>query len=796
MANRVGQQFGNYLLTRLLGHGGFAEVYLAEHIHLNTQAAIKVLHTRLESHDLEQFRIEARTIARLKHPHIVRVLEFGVEDGIPFLVMDYVPNGSLRQRHPDGIPLSLVTIVPYVKQVADAVQFIHNQKLIHRDIKPQNLLLGSNNEVLLSDFGIALVTQSSSLQGPQNVAGTVAYMAPEQLQGKPRPASDQYALGIVVYEWLTGIRPFKGSYGEIASQHALVPPPPLHEKVSAISPDVEQVVLKALAKDPRQRFASVQDFANALEQASQPKPILLSASPSVSSPRVNASNFVRTTPTDPIVDDEFEDLDSAQTIPPLAAHPSTLPIRAAPAGNRSPAVQSPVSLRPRILPAGSRPTGRGTPAASTPPRTTRRAGYGVGAGRPATMAQPHRSAAAGRSSRSIILIPAIVLLLLLIAALAYGYFVPSADVTITLPSQNFSIPLALTATATSQQDAAHQTVRAQTVVFDASMSKTGPATGSKQVGTTPATGQVVFTNHGNQSVHIPLGTIVATKSGVQFMTTTDVLVLTVSSNIGNTISDLVQAQSLGQSGNVPANSITVISPASLSKLAQVNGNATLNISVTNPDAFTNGGLGTATAVTQNDIQTLKTALDQQLQQQTKAWLAGQVHNGDVAGQPVQMETSFATPAVGQVATNGTITEHVSLHMTVLIVRAADLQAVAQAVFNAAASKFKADYALAPQQMLSLVQATSKSCTPSIGTTSLTLCYSASGRIAPKIPVQQVRDALAWKTVKDAMDYLKSITNSVGGATTQLVITIHPGFFPWLPFWSQHITIHVNIVPPK
>ncbi len=172
MANRVGQQFGNYLLTRLLGHGGFAEVYLAEHIHLNTQAAIKVLHTRLESHDLEQFRIGARTIARLKHPHIVRVLEFGVEDGIPFLVMDYVPNGSLRQRHPDGIPLSLVTIVPYVKQVADAVQFIHNQKLIHRDIKPQNLLLGSNNEVLLSDFGIALVTQSSSLQGPQNVAGT------------------------------------------------------------------------------------------------------------------------------------------------------------------------------------------------------------------------------------------------------------------------------------------------------------------------------------------------------------------------------------------------------------------------------------------------------------------------------------------------------------------------------------------------------------------------------------------------------------------------------------------------
>ena len=494
---------------------------------------------------------------------------------------------------------------------------------------------------------------------------------------------------------------------------------------------------------------------------------------------------------------ESEDaLPPIQQPPPSPLRPSSpLPIPTTPVGNHSPALQPPVSPRaprPRILPAGSRPAGRGTPAAPTPPRTTRRAGHGVGAGRPATVAQPRRSAAAGPSSRSIILISAIVLILLLIAALAY--FVPSADVTINLPAQNFSTPLALTATATSQQDAAHLTVRAQTVVFDASMTKTGRTTGSKQVGTTPATGQVVFTNHGNQSVHIPTGTIVATKSGVQFMTTSDVLVLTVGSNVGNTIFDLVQAQSLGQSGNVPANSITVIPPESLSKLEQVNGNASLNVSVTNPDAITNGGLGTATAVTQNDIQTLQTALEQQLQQQAKAWLAGQVHPGDVQGQPVQMETSFATPAAGQVATNGTVTVHVSLHMTVLIVRAAGLQTVAQAAFNAAASKFKPGYALAPQQMLSLTRTSSKSCTPSIGTTSLTLCYSASGPIAPQIPVQQVRDALAGKTVKDATDYLNSITNSVGGVTTQPVITVHPGFFPLLPFWSRHISILVNVVP--
>ena len=490
---------------------------------------------------------------------------------------------------------------------------------------------------------------------------------------------------------------------------------------------------------------------------------------------------------------ESEDaLPPIQEPPPAPVRPSALPIPAASAGYRSPTVQPPASPRPGILPSSSTPPGRGTPATSIPARTTRRVGTGVGASRPPITAHPRRSNVARHSSRSIILIPAIMLILLLIAVLAY--FVPSADVTVTLPAQNFSTPLALTATASSQQDVTLRTVRAQTVAFDASLSKTGPATGSKQVGTTPATGQIVFTNHGSQSVHIPTGTIVATNSGVQFMTTSDVLVLTVGSNVGNSIVDLVQAQSLGSSGNVPTDSITVIPPESLSKLEQVNGNAALNVSVTNPDPITNGGLGNATAVTQSDIQTLKAALDQQLQQQAKAWLARQVQNGDVQGQPVQMETSAATPAAGQIATSGTVTEQLSLHMTVLIVRAADLRDVAQVLFNAAANKYKANYALAPQQTLSLTRTSSKSCMPSTGATSLTLCYSASGPIAPYIPVQQVQNALAGKLVKDAMDYLNSITNSVGGVTTPPVITIHPSFFPWLPFLSQHISIHVNVVP--
>ena len=157
----IGQQLGNYRLTTLLGEGGFAEVYLGEHIHLGTQAAVKMLHTQLTDEDIENFRSEARTIAHLVHPHIVRVLEFGIEGRIPYLVMDYAPNGTLRKLHPKGTTLALATIVSYVKQLGEALQYAHDKKLIYRDIKPENMLVGQRREILLSDFGIALVAQSS-----------------------------------------------------------------------------------------------------------------------------------------------------------------------------------------------------------------------------------------------------------------------------------------------------------------------------------------------------------------------------------------------------------------------------------------------------------------------------------------------------------------------------------------------------------------------------------------------------------------------------------------------------------
>jgi serine/threonine protein kinase len=269
MSDLIGQQLGNYRLTRLLGSGGFAEVYLGEHVRLNMLAAIKVLHAHLSEEEKASFQHEAQVIAELVHPNIVRVLDFDVKEHMPFLVLDYAPNGSLRQHYPKGTRIPLVQVVTYVKQIADALQYAHNHKLIHRDVKPENMLLGRQNEVLLSDFGIVAIAHSTSSMSTQASMGTIPYMAPEQIQAHPRPASDQYALGIVVYQWLSGELPFQGSASEIIAKHLSMPPVSLLTKASDLSPKVEQVLFTALAKDFKDRFGSIQDFANALEQASR-----------------------------------------------------------------------------------------------------------------------------------------------------------------------------------------------------------------------------------------------------------------------------------------------------------------------------------------------------------------------------------------------------------------------------------------------------------------------------------------------------------------------------------------------
>ncbi|MGI9059265.1 MAG: serine/threonine protein kinase [Ktedonobacteraceae bacterium] len=261
-------RLGNYQLIRLLGKSGLSDVYLGQHIQLRTLAAIKVLNANLIQKDVEQFRTEARIIDRLNHPNIIRILEFGVEGSTPFLVMDYARNGTLRQHHSPGTQVPLLTIVGYVKQIASALQFAHDQRLIHRDVKPENMLLGNDGQILLSDFELAVTYPDTTSGSP---AGTARYMAPEQFRGEAVPASDQYSLGVVIYEWLCGRPPFtEGDFIKLAYQHSLEPPPPLTAINPTIPHDVEQVVMIALEKDPQSRFRNMRAFARAFEQASIP----------------------------------------------------------------------------------------------------------------------------------------------------------------------------------------------------------------------------------------------------------------------------------------------------------------------------------------------------------------------------------------------------------------------------------------------------------------------------------------------------------------------------------------------
>ena len=266
MPNLVGQQFGDYRLTRLLGRTAFAEVYLAEQSTPAIEVVFKVLWTELAEDESETFLNAAQGFSALIHPHLLPVQKVGKasdgEKSFLFLIVDYASHETLRDLHPIGVSLPRLTILSYVQALSEALDYLHQHELIHGDVKPENVILGNDRQLLLTDCSIGLLSLLTD-----TIAGTVAYVAPEQLEGQPVAASDQYSLGVVVYEWLCGELPFSGSVNEIARQHMSTPPPPLRQRMPWLPSAIEEIVLKALAKEPEQRFSSVLSFARALEKA-------------------------------------------------------------------------------------------------------------------------------------------------------------------------------------------------------------------------------------------------------------------------------------------------------------------------------------------------------------------------------------------------------------------------------------------------------------------------------------------------------------------------------------------------
>jgi serine/threonine protein kinase len=268
-----GQMLGPYRIINQVGRGGMATVYKAYQPSVDRYVAIKVLPSQL-AESLEfttRFQQEARIIAKLEHPHILPVFDYGESEGVSYFVMRYMDAGTLKEKMIEGRPLPLSDIDRLFTQLAEALSYAHSRGIIHRDLKPANVLIDSHGNVFLTDFGIAKLLESASPRLTQTdaIMGTPAYISPEQAQGHPvDQRSDIYSLGIILYEMVTGSVPFTAETPlAVLFKHISDPLPPPSLVKPDIPPVIEQVLLKALAKDPRDRFATAAEFVAAWKRA-------------------------------------------------------------------------------------------------------------------------------------------------------------------------------------------------------------------------------------------------------------------------------------------------------------------------------------------------------------------------------------------------------------------------------------------------------------------------------------------------------------------------------------------------
>lgn len=286
-----GKEFSHYRLLQIIGSGGMGKVYLAEDIHIRRQVAVKIIELGVAPEPdepttsaLRLFLREATAIAKLDHPYILPLYDYGKErlDGsyFAYLITPYRAEGSLitwlhtRAQARQTSLLTLRQVSHLIQQAASALQYAHEHQVIHRDVKPANFLIRSKADadaypdLLLADFGIAcLESQTSSVS--QNTSGTPTYMAPEQWSAQPLFSSDQYALAVMAYELVTGKPPFQGSPMKLMYAHLHEPPQPPHERNPLLSPTVDAVLLRALAKQPEERFSSIAAFAQDFSAAFQ-----------------------------------------------------------------------------------------------------------------------------------------------------------------------------------------------------------------------------------------------------------------------------------------------------------------------------------------------------------------------------------------------------------------------------------------------------------------------------------------------------------------------------------------------
>lgn len=264
---------GRYRLEREIGRGGFARVYLAADSTLDRRVAIKVLNAELtaDATFLGRFEREAKQVANLDHPHILPIFDYGYVDGTAYVVMPYIASGTLADRLALGEPLSLQAISGYLQQAAAALDYAHARRIIHRDVKPQNMLMREGEQLYLADFGIAKVLQDTQGVSSTQAIGTLAYMAPEAFRGIVSQKSDVYALGCLLFEIVNGTPPFTGSSHEVLYGHVLAPVPNIAARlqVRGYPADMQRILEWALAKDPATRCPSAGELAAAVRALAQ-----------------------------------------------------------------------------------------------------------------------------------------------------------------------------------------------------------------------------------------------------------------------------------------------------------------------------------------------------------------------------------------------------------------------------------------------------------------------------------------------------------------------------------------------
>ena len=307
----TGTKLGQYEVQDFIGQGAMGLVYRAYHLQLERTGAVKVLQAIAPDPDTTaRFRHEAQAIAQLRHPNILNVYDFGEYQGTPYMIVEYVPGGSLANKLSDGV-LDQPAALKYLRGIASGLDYAHEHGIVHRDVKPANVLLEKDNTPVLADFGLAKLLQGSSLKSMTGVTtGTPAYMAPEQVAGsKVGPAADRYSLATIAYEMLTGVIPFDGE-GLLELLYAQVhrEPLPPSERNSSLPPKVDAVIMRGLAKDPAARWQTATEFVDALAAAlthSAPAPTVartMVMAPAVAStmplahaaPPVAASTYVDT----------------------------------------------------------------------------------------------------------------------------------------------------------------------------------------------------------------------------------------------------------------------------------------------------------------------------------------------------------------------------------------------------------------------------------------------------------------------------------------------------------------------